>query len=59
MAEHVSHEPHKMTQEEKEQIAQEKYGRSYDQLETDEKKAVGGTFRCVSWWSEFVINERV
>lgn len=34
-----------MDPQEKERIAQEKYGKSYDQLSTNEQKAVGGEFR--------------
>ncbi|KXZ41501.1 hypothetical protein GPECTOR_427g295 [Gonium pectorale] len=35
-----------MSEKQKEQIAQEKFGRHYDELDTDEKKAVGGQFRA-------------
>lgn len=45
MAEHVAHEHHTMTQQEKDSIAKEKFGRSYDQLDANEKKSVGGTYR--------------
>ncbi|KXZ52043.1 hypothetical protein GPECTOR_10g1066 [Gonium pectorale] len=33
-----------MSQEDKERIAQEKYGMSYEELDTNQKKAVGGSY---------------
>ncbi|PNH08854.1 hypothetical protein TSOC_004554 [Tetrabaena socialis] len=33
-----------MSQEDKERIAQEKYGKTYEELDTNEKKAVGGSY---------------
>ncbi|KAL6749933.1 hypothetical protein V8C86DRAFT_3144413 [Haematococcus lacustris] len=33
-----------MDQETKDQVAQEKFGKSFDELETNEQKSVGGTF---------------
>ena len=45
MADHVSHEHHEMSQREKDKIAKEKFGKKFDDLATDEKKAVGGAYR--------------
>ncbi|KAG2426101.1 hypothetical protein HXX76_013289 [Chlamydomonas incerta] len=35
------HSQHPMTQEEKDNIAQEKFGKPFDELDTNEKKTVG------------------
>lgn len=44
----MRHEHHEMTQEEKDQIAQEKFNKPYDQCDTHEKRSVGGTYRWAS-----------
>jgi len=42
----MSEQHHTMTADEKERIAKEHYQKSYDELDTNEKKAVGGYYRA-------------
>ncbi|GLC70958.1 hypothetical protein PLESTF_001055100 [Pleodorina starrii] len=45
---HNTHQVHHMTQEDRDRIANEKFGKKYDELDTHEKRSVAGTFANIA-----------